>query len=204
MQKKDALQKPLSSPLLWRPLQKSLLIDLVLTLFFIILILILSVPSILFFLKTGDVSAPLMWIGAGVFVPVAVCVFFIREFSFFYFLLSPLRLRGAIEASCDFFIKYRVPCITFGLSFLIMTLLFTFLFNLVMLSIVALFQSVLPGLSQASILFVFSLLFMSWYAVLRQALSFSFFSHFATPKETPKVSVTDAVFKEKVSEIPSA
>ncbi len=187
-----------------RNFKKAFLLDITLALFFLILFLVLALPSLISFFTSGTVPETLLVLSALILIPVVIISFFVREFSFFYFLLSPLRLKASFEAGATLFTKKRNLCLAFGLFALLQTLLFTFFLNLAMLGIVALSQKVTPFLPETILLFSGTLLSLTWYEIFKQALWLNFFKRLATPKNPVAKEVTDALFKEKVSEIPSA
>jgi len=197
-------RRPFSFLRSFHTFKKALFVDLVIAGFFDLFLFILSLPSLVSFLTWSVVPQALITIGIIAFVPVAIISFFIREFALFYFLLSPLRLKTAFEASTSFFIRYRFLCLFYGLSFVLIGTLFTFSFNLVMLPVVALLQKILPTIKETTLFFIGSLLYLAWYQIFWQALWLTFFHRLATPKETVSGEIVETVFKEKVSESPSA
>jgi hypothetical protein len=186
----------------WKHFVKAFLIDTILFLFFLVLITILLLPSFFSFAFFGTFPSLLLLFGILILVPVLLISFFIREFSFFYFLLSPVNLRGAFETSATLFMKHRSICLLFGLFALLLGLLFTFCLNLAMLGIVALFHSN-PLLSEEGALLGTGLFFLSWYEVFWQAMWLNFFQQLAAPKNEVPEEPTKVGFEEKISEIPS-
>jgi hypothetical protein len=200
---KQAGMKRLSFREIFRNFKKALLLDLAIALFFFFLLFILALPSLMSFFSLGTIPETLLILSALILIPVIIISFFIREFSFFYFLLSPLRLKASFEAGSSLFTKKRNLCLAFGLFATLQTLLFTFFLNLAMLGIVALSQKMTPFLSETILIFIGTLFSLSWYEVWRQALWLNFFKRLAAPKNpTPEKTVD--VLLEKVSEIPSA
>lgn len=199
----QAGKKHLAFREMFRNFKKALLLDLTLALFFFFLLFILALPSLVSFFSLGTIPETLLMLSALILIPVIIISFFIREFSFFYFLLSPLRLKGSFEAASSLFTKKRNLCLTFGIFAILQTLLFTFFLNLAMLGIVALSQKMTPFLSETVLIFFGTLLPLSWYEVFRQALWLNFFKRLATPKNPTPAETVD-ILLEKVSEIPSA
>ncbi len=170
--------------------------------FFILLTIVLSLPALLATYTLGTVPDILAFLSLLVFVPIIIVAFFIREFSYFYFLLSPLKLTSSLGAGANLFMNKRFLSITFGFFSLLITILFTFSFNLVMLGIVVVFQKIVPSLSENIVLLIVSLLYFSWYGVFRQTLWFLFFKSLAAPKDDlPEKE--EILLEKKVSEIPS-
>lgn len=183
--------------------KKVLLIDLVIFGGLIMVLLTLSLPSLIAFLTIGSVPKGLVSLGIITLLPVIIIGFFLREFTFFYFLLSPLRLFPGLEAGANFFLRFRSLCLLFGALFVFTGLLFTFSLNLVMLGIVALLQTLFPAISTLTVFFIGNLIAITWYEVFRQTLWLTFFTRLATPKDpVPEEAVP--ILKEEVSEIPSA
>lgn len=195
--------KPLSFRETAKNFKKAFLLDLAIALFFLALVFVLTLPSLISFLMFGTIPETLLVLSLLVLLPVIIISFFIREFSFFYFLLSPIRLKASFEGSAALFTKRRNLCLAFGLFATFQTLLFTFFLNLAMLGIVALSQKMIPFLPETILIFAGTIFSLTWYEVWRQALWLNFFKHIATPK-SPAPEETIDVLLEKVSEIPSA
>lgn len=193
---------PLSTTIL--PFKKALSLDLAIIGFFLILIVILSLPALLSSLLFGILPESLILLEKLALFPVVIIGYFVREFAYFYFLLSPLRLKASFEAGSNLFMKHWQYCLSFGLIFLFISVLFTFFMNLAMLGIVALLQKLLPMGNELAILFVISLIFLAWYEVFRQALWFTFFRFLATPKEKITDETVVTPIEEKVTEVPTA
>lgn len=185
------------------PLKKALSLDLIIIGFFLILITILSLPALLSSLLFGTLPASLLLLEKLALFPVIIIAYFVREFTYLYFLLSPLRLKASFEASSNLFMTRRFHCLSFGLFFLCISILFTFFMNLAMLGIVALLQKWLPAGNELITLFVISLLFLTWYEIFRQALWFTFFRFLATPKEKMTDETTAVPIEEKITEVPT-
>lgn len=172
---------------IWSPYKKSLLIDLLVLCFFLVFIFFLSLPSLITYVTTGTTRDALVILALITLLPVAIVTFFIREFSFFYFLLTPLTLTSSLENGTQFFLRFRTLCLSFGIFSLLIDILFTFSFNLVMLPIVVLCTKMTPSIPATSVLFFGSLIALSWYALFKQTLWLSFFHHLATTKKKPEV-----------------
>ena len=186
---------------LWKNFQKTILLELGFYFFLFCIFLVLSLPSItsLFFFKM--ISDTLIHLGFFAGILIFLLTFLIKEFSLFYYLLSPLHLLPAIERGSIFCMKKLSTSIFFLMTYFLFSLLFTFSLNLVMLGGVVLFQKLNLSESSTIVAFLISLPCLVWYAVFSQSLWLTFFLELATPKSTaPKEPV---LFQEKVSEIPS-
>lgn len=185
-------------------LKKAFLLDMTIIGFFLLLIAILSLPAILSSVLLGTIPPSLILLEKLVLFPIIIIGYFVREFAYFYSLLSPLRLKSSFEAASNLFVQHRLRCLFFGLFFLCIRILFTFFMNLAMLGIVALLQKLLPGTHGAISFFVTSLILLTWYEVFRQALWFTFFRFLATPKEKATNETVVTPIEEKVTGVPTA
>lgn len=136
------------------------------------------------------------------FIPIAFIVSLIKEFSFIYVLLSPLKIRGAIEASRILFSRNKARSFFFALLALLLTGLFTFCINLVILGITALSEKIsLLGAKESISLFV-SLILFTWFTIFLQALWIIFFKSIARVKTDPIVEEKAPVEGNIIPEIP--
>ncbi len=201
--RRDKKESLFSFPSLSRTFSRALILDASIGAFLIVLLILLALPTLIASRTIGSVPETLSLLTLLTFAPIAIVVFFVREFSYFYFLLSPLRLKTALEVSTNYFLHHRTIALWFGLFSLLLSLLFTFFLNLAMLAIVALFQRFTPALPEAIVVFVGSLICFTWYTTFRQTLWFTFFQYLATPKDKTKVVETKTILEEKISESPS-
>lgn len=125
---------------------------------------------------------PLVILSELTLLPIFFIGYLLREFTYLYAFLSPLTSKSSLEAGANLFLQQKLPCLFFQTHFILLNLLFTFLFNLVMLSIVALSQAVLPSSSRL-LLFLIALVLLSWFEIFKQALWFHFFESIARPKK---------------------
>ena len=200
--KKDSPKKifpPLS--ILLRSLFRGMALDFFIVLFFLVIMCILSLPFLIASDMFETVPDSLITLFIIVIIPILIVAMFVRQFSFFYFLLSPVRLRAAFETSMDLLLRHRRICFMFGILLLIIALLFTFSFNLVMLGIVMLFQKLAPEVPQAALLFIGILALFTWYETFKQTLWFLFFRSLALPK-APETSDAEPVTLETRAELP--
>lgn len=200
--KKDSPLSP-SEGSLFQAIKKCLRLELAVILFFLIVVLLLSSPLLIFFWSTQEFSPTLFLLGLLVFLPVAVVAFFIREFSFFYILLSKLSLRSALESSAALFSRHKFNSFIFVFILFFLGGIFTFFFNLVMLDITVLSEKFALTPPHKAIPIVLSLLFTLWWSVFKQAFWFFFFKEIATPDEPEKVEAGILV-KESSPELPPA
>ncbi len=188
---------------LYQAVGQSLKIEIVTLLFLLCLGLFLSVPFVIALTSFGSVPSSLWWLALLFIIPVTLVMLIIREFTFFYFLLTPdLRFRSAIEASIALFQKHSLSALHFILLVLTLTLLFTFFLNLAMLSIVALSHLLLPNLADAVLVTVGSFFALSVFEVIRQGLWFRYFERLAKPKSPADMS--EVVEVESEVEMPRA
>ncbi|MBP7060745.1 MAG: hypothetical protein KBA91_02090 [Candidatus Moranbacteria bacterium] len=183
---------------------KALRIDSGFFLAFILIGIILALP-LFFSLALGSGSEDTLFVLAGyTLIPILIIGYFLREFTYFYYLLSPLGLKSSFERSNDFFLRHVRYCIPFGILSFITTLLFTFFLNLVIMAI-AVTTTVFPGHSGAFPLFVAVLFCLTWYGVFHQTLWFTFFQTLARPRTPQSQPETlSKVLKEEVPEMPNA
>jgi hypothetical protein len=175
---------PRRSP--WDLTKKMFLLETSFGVFLLSITLILAIPSAISLVAYQRIPEALSLLGLGVFIPVVIMLFFVRQFSYYYFLLSPLRLKSAIERGTALFIRYRSPTFLFGMYYFFLTSIFTFSLNLAMLGGVVLFWKFFGDASKPILSFVGSLFFLSWFAVFKQALWFRFFMSLAGPKPAPQ------------------
>ncbi len=201
----DTKKEPLFKTL-FLSIKKAFFIDLVMICFFFLFISTLSLPALISYATFGTVKGGLIALGMLVFFPVTIIAFFVREFTFFYFLLTPLKLKSSFEAGVQFFLRFRTFCLWFGFFSLLTDLLFTFSYNLVMLPIVAFFTKTIPSLSETTLFLFGSLIAVTWYTVFKQSLWLSFFHRLASPKDAvmKEEKVSDPLLEKEASEIPSA
>lgn len=200
---RPTLPKPSVTPsLIWKNTKKTFLLNTVFGIFFILLIFFLSLPSFISFFLFGHIPKTLISLGTGVFLFVALIVFFIHTFSLFYFLLSPLKLFSAIERGYVLLYTYRLSSLLFGLFTFSLCIIFTFCLNLVMLGGVVLFQGIFQDIPQSIVFFIMSLCSLTWFTVFTQALWLNFFIRLATPKDPLPEKAPEAILKESVPETP--
>lgn len=189
-EKKDrAIEKGTShtpSPflLLWRGFK----VECVTFLFFLFLLIILGTPGFLASSYNPQSASLLLMLGSITFLCVAFIFFFVKEFAFFYSVLSPLSLRQCFENGSRLFYRFPWQSASLGITTLLLIILFTFATNLVMLGITVLLNSI--GFSQISlpVILLTSFLLLTWTSIFLRALWTLFFLEIARPKnpETTK------------------
>jgi len=139
------------------------------------------------------------------FIPIALVVSLIKEFSFIYVLLSPLKIREAIEASRILFSRYKARSFFFVILTLLLTGLFTFCINLVILGITALSEKVSLLVTKESISLFVSFFLFAWFTIFLQALWIAFFKSIAHLKTDPVVEEKEVTMERNVvPEVPPA
>lgn len=184
---------------------RALLLECSALLFLLMVIVILSLPFLIAASKNPGAMNTLYSLGFLAFVPIALAIFFIKQFALFYTLLSPLGFRASVETGGMLFSRFIPRSLLFGLFFLVLTVLFTFFVNTLILILVALSEKI--GFSQGSlsITIIISLVFFAWFSVFGQALWLAFFKEIAGPKETEPVKEKEVVFdNQTLPEIPPA
>jgi hypothetical protein len=130
----------------------------------------------------------LMILGLLTLLPIAIIIFFIKQYSLFYFLLSPVSFRGAIETACTLFSKFFLRSLSFGLFFLALVVLFTFCSQMVILCVVFFAHKISVPLEEQIVSLVISFVFFTWFAVFQQALWLTFFKSIASPRDIVKAT----------------
>lgn len=198
--KKNFREHSLFPHLLLTPFVKALRIDLVFFLFALVILALLALPALAAVFMESSAVPSLLFLGKLTLLPIIAILYFIREFTYLYFLLSPLTFRGSLEASSNLFFRQKSACLSFGLAFLLLILLFTFSFNFVMLSIVALLKQ-MPLLPMTAGFFLSALIILGWYEAWRQALWFCFFQAIARPKDPAPDEAVPVTLEKKAPEI---
>ncbi len=179
---------------------KALRIDLLLFFFLTLVMLILAFPPLVSLLIKDAPLQSLLLLSKLTLLPIIFMGYVIREFTYCYFLLSPLSLKASLEAGSNLTFRQKRLCFSFGLTFLLISILFTFSFNFVMLSIVALFKDI-SFFHPQILVFIGSLLILGWYEVWRQALWFQFFQFLAKPQDPSPDTELVTALEKKIPEI---
>lgn len=177
------------------------------SLFFCFLLLaigIVSLPLIIASSYNREAMQSLVTLGFVTLIPIIILIFFIRQYALFYLILSPLSIRGAIEAGCALFSRFVFPSFLLGLFLYALSTLFTFCLKLVILGIVTLANKASLPIGEVTLSLIIGLAFFSWLAIFQQSLWLAFFKAIATPtKEKGSVQEKDPDFvKNNLPETP--
>lgn len=178
--KKKSIPKELFLPL--SSFIKALGIDAFFITGLIVVAFFVSLPPLVASFFGHTALAPLVLLSELTLLPILFIGYLLREFTYFYAFLSPLTIKSSLEAGANLFLRQKAACLFFEVHFILLNLLFTFLFNLVMLSIVALSQTVFPFATEL-FFFLVTLVLLSWFEIFKQALWFHFFESIARPKK---------------------
>lgn len=189
MIKEPGLSQHLFHPrTLWKNFLHTLTLECLTLLFLLLLLGILSLP-LLIALEINPSAMPLLQsLALLIFFPLLFLLALIKKFSLLYLLLSPLRLRPAIETACTLFSRFFTASLSFFFSVFILVLLFTFSVNIVILVSTVFFENIGISTIKLSISFVISVLFFLWFSVFEQALWIAFFKSIAGPRVTKKIT----------------
>ena len=171
-----------------------------LALFFLLAVtLIFSLPFLIASSKNPEAMDTLLGLSLLAFLPITIVVFFIWQFALFYLLLSPLRIRGSIEAGSSLFSRFIFPSLLFGLFSFALTALFTFCTNIIILGITALSERAGLPLGTTAATLVVGLVFFTWFFIFQQALWLAFFRSIAGPPRLGEAGQdkTEELIKEK-------
>ena len=186
--------------LLWRGFK----VECVAFIFFLFLLIILGTPAFLASSYNPQSASLLLVLGSITFFCVAFIFFFVKEFAFFYSVLSPLSLRQCFENGSRLFYRFPWQSASLGITTLLLIILFTFATNLVMLGITVLLNSI--GFSQISlpVILLTSFLLLTWTSIFLRALWTLFFLEIARPKNPETTKEELPIPTEGASEFPAA
>lgn len=185
---------------------RTFLLECLALLFLLAALGVVALPSIIASSQNPLAVAALQQLGFFVFIPIAISFFFVKQFATFYLLLSPLRMRGSIEAGCSLFSRFIFPSLFFGIFSFTLTVLFTFLINNVILILIALFEKISLPIGEASLAITVGILFFTWFGIFQQALWLAFFKSIAGSHKTEELAKEkETVFdNQTLPEIPPA
>lgn len=203
--KKDLPNYPQNPRALWKNFLRGICLEGAILLVILFSVIILSLPFWLASAYNPEAITSLILFGALTLIPIIIVLFFVRQYALLYLLLSPIGIRGAFEASSKLFSRYMLPSLLFGLFIFLLTLLFTFLLNLAILSIstLATVISLLP--EKIYLPLVISGIFFAWFAIFQQALWIAFFKAIAGTENKDKVVTEKAapfIENNKVPDVP--
>ncbi|MFZ2299544.1 MAG: hypothetical protein WAW00_00205 [Candidatus Moraniibacteriota bacterium] len=186
---------------------RGLLLESIAFLAFLIVIGILAIPPLIAASYNPEALPLLVLLSLITLVPLALILFFIKQFSLFYLLLSPLRIRGAIEVGSSLLYRRIAPSLLFGLFSFALSVLFTFCANLVILVITVLFDKISIPLPETYASLAIGFALFAWFAVFQQALWIAFFKSIAGPRDTEepiKEKESVPIGNDTLPEIPPA
>lgn len=154
--------------------------------------------------KNPNVMNLLMTLGFITLIPIVIVIFFIRQYSLFYFLLSPVSFRGAVETACSLFSKFFLKSLSFGLFFIALAALFTFCLQFIILGVVFIADKIYFPLEEQFVSLAVSFVFFAWFAIFQQALWLAFFKSIAGVRESQKVATEkeNVLVGDNLPEIP--
>lgn len=154
--------------------------------------------------KNPNVMNLLLTLGLLTLIPIVVVIFFIRQYSLFYFLLSPVSFRGSIETACALFSKFFLKSLSFGLFFVLLTAIFTFCLQFIILGIVFAADKISLPLEEQLVSLAVSFVFFAWFAIFQQAMWLAFFKSIAGTRDTQKVATEkeNVLVGDNLPEIP--
>lgn len=207
MVKKERLaHHPTTAQALWKNFISSFFLECIALFFLVAIIGILSLPLLIASGTNKEALPILLNFAVITFIPLALIVSLIEQFAFLYLLLSPLPIRPAIETGSALFSRFIVRSFFFIFLTLLLTLLFTFFANLVILGIAALSEKISLPLGGPVTTSTISLALFTWFALFLQALWITFFKSIALPQEPEKVATEKEVemSRDALPEIPPA
>ncbi len=182
---------------------RALLVDGLALCLLLIAIGIISLPIGIASARNPDAMRLLTTLGLLTLTPIIIVIFFIRQYALFYFLFSPLSLRGAVETASALFSRFFSRSLAFGVFFVALTIFFTFCVELITLGIVFLARQISVPLEEGLVSLVASFVFFVWFAIFQQALWLAFFKSIAGTRDTQKsTEEKSAVFTDNLPEIP--
>ena len=195
--------RKLSFIFLWKNFFRVLLLEMIAFAFVIGVTLILFIPLLVSSRYNPDIVSPLSIFSITALVPIYIVIFFVREYSLFYLLLSRLPLRQSFETGSSLFSRFTPRSLFFGSYALLVLVGFTFFLNLAMLNTVVLLEKTGFAAFAQPTSFAVGFILLAWFAVLYQALWYLFFIDLAAPKE-PEPEKESVLMKENLPELPPA
>lgn len=121
------------------------------------------------------------------FLPVLLAVLFIRQYGLFYYVLSALRFRSAVDQGATLFSKFIARSLMFWIFSFAIAAVFTFFLNAAMLGTSSLcIKAGLEAFSSEAALAIGFAGFI-WFTIFDQALSLRFFEDLASEKDVEKL-----------------
>lgn len=179
---------PISPKAIGKNFWRALLLECLTLLFLSVVVGILSLPYLIASSQNPEALDTLLRLGIIAFIPIAIVVFFIKQFALFYLLLSPLKLRRSLETGGALFSRFIFQSLLFGLFSFVLIFLFTFCVNAVILSLATLLEKL--GLPPETLVVssIVGLIFFTWFSIFQQALWLAFFKSIAGPHEAKELA----------------
>lgn len=164
---------------------RGLLVESLVLVIFLITISLLLLPAWIASARNPETTPLLIGLAILTLLPIGIIILLFRQYALFYFLLTPLRLRSAIEVSASLLSRVFFQSIGFGLFAVSLVLLFTFAMDVAILSV----STVLSQLGTRAVTivsFILNFIFFAWLAIFLQALWLSFFKSLVGTHPSPK------------------
>ncbi|MGK2848564.1 MAG: hypothetical protein ACSLEX_00600 [Minisyncoccota bacterium] len=190
---------------IWLNFRYTLLLEITLIGIFLMIIGTLSIPFLIAISSNPDVIPILALVSILTLLPILTVLFFLRQYALYYLLLSPLGFNAALEAGMTLFVRHSLHSLIFGFLTLLISFLFTFFLNLIILSISALTNALSLTFIETGIIMLIGWLALSWFSLFSQALWLSFFKHIAMNNSDPLTETStkeEYAITDQVSEIP--
>jgi hypothetical protein len=159
-----------------------LIVDITAGLLLTILVIVFAFPPFVAFSSNRGAFEGAIMISAFSFLPVLFTVACIRQYGIFYFLLSPLQFRSAIDRSVALFSRFMARSLAFWIFSFAVVVVFTFFLNAAMLGTSSLFRLLGFSLFSEHASSLIGFIGLVWFSVFNQALSLRFFEDLATEK----------------------
>ncbi|MBI2439369.1 MAG: hypothetical protein HYV45_02065 [Candidatus Moranbacteria bacterium] len=182
---------------------KTLLLETLFLFIFLGIFIIISLPLFIATKNNPSVVSSLLALSLPVFFLCGIVIFFIKQYTLFYFLFSSIRLRASIELAGRLFSRFTAQSFLFGLFSFLVVILFTFFLNLVILGTVAFVQAILSSFNENVVVLFVSFFALLWFTVFYNALWLVFFQTLAAPKETLLQEKETALTENDATKIPS-
>lgn len=164
---------------------------------------ILALPLLIASFRNPETMSLLINMSVLTFIPIAVVIFFIKQYSLLYLLLSPVSIRGAIETGSALFSRFIFPSFLFGVFSLTLTALFTFCTHLVIVSMGMLLRASAIPFTETALALGVDFVSFTWFAVFNLALWIAFFKAIASTP-APEKTVPEKTLADNLPDTPPA
>lgn len=203
--KKDFLPNhPTTYQALWKNFIHAFFIECIAFCFLAIIGGILSLPLLIASRTNAGAVPTLINFAFLTFILISIAVFLIKQFTLFYTLLFSLNIRGAVETSVFIFSRFFSLSLLFALFTFLLTALFTFCVNIVILGIVVLSEKISLPLGGTVFSFAISFILFTWFVVFEQTLWLLFFKSIAKQEEKEKGEKERVLNNDVLPETPPA